>query len=95
MLEFAAKQTAGAVDQRPHLGPRDYLTVSIVVPKKSPHGEGGGWPFQREQGPRAGHGLVILAGVLFLSSKWAIRKPKHNDLLWTEITVSAVSRSCC
>ena len=59
MLEFAAKQTAGAVDQRPHLGPRDYLTVSIVVPKKSPHGEGGGVALSAGAGakgrPRPGH----------------------------------------
>lgn len=82
-----AKQAAGAVEQRPHLGPRDYLTVSIAVPKKSLHGEGGWWSFKREQGPRAGHSLVTLASVLFLSSNRAIRKPKHNDLLWTEISV--------
>lgn len=50
---------------------------------------------KQEQGPRADHSLVTLASVLFLSSKPVIRKPKHNDLLWTEITVSVVSRSCC
>ena len=95
-------QASRSCETETSLGARR-LTVSIAVPKKQPAwcrgvwavGWRGGLGSKQEQGPRAGHSLVTLASVLFLSSKWVIRKPKHNDLLWTEITVPVVSRSCC
>lgn len=52
----------------------------------------GRWTLSRSRGPSAGHSLVSL---LTLCSKVAIEKPKHNDLLRTQITVAAVSRNCC
>lgn len=74
----------------PGWGPGDYLPVSTGCLKKAC------WAVaSRREGPSAGHSLVTLVSVLPLSSKWAIKKPKHNDLLWTEITVNVVSRSCC
>lgn len=88
---FHAKQTAGAMDWRSHLGPREYLFPLKFLKKPFV----GRWPPSGYRGPSTGLSLVTLVSVLFLSSKWVIRKPKHNDLLWTEITVSEVSRSCC
>lgn len=53
---FHVKQNPGAVGWRPHLGPRDYLTVSIGVPKKSLHGEAASRPEQEAKcGPQPGH----------------------------------------
>lgn len=54
------------------LGPKDYLTVSIGVPKKSLHGEAALGLSKR---PSAGLSLVTLVSVLFLPFKWVIRKP--------------------
>ena len=62
------------------------LTVSIAVAKKTMPAWcwvvcwGAGVGSKQEQGPRAGHSLVTLASVLFLSSKWMIRKPNHSNL---------------
>lgn len=52
----------------------------------------GRWPLSRSRGPSSGHSLGAL---LTPCSKVATEKPKHNDLLRTQITVAAVSRSCC
>lgn len=53
---FHVTQPPGTVGLRSHLGPRDYLIISIGVPKKSLHGESSSRP---EQGakcrPQLGH----------------------------------------
>lgn len=54
------------------LGPRDYLTLSIGVPKKSPHGR---QPPGQSRRPSADLSLVTLVSVLVLPFKWVIRKP--------------------